>query len=192
MMGKQEDESDGTIRKTTNSAYNEGGISGYTCTMTQGEIVFATLACFFVVIVVVFAMYAFNQRRRRHKVGVYVDESRSISTSIPSIEHTMNFSSSIENRRFINGEENARQMFSSPAIEDAEIAGSSSSSWRDYRRRSVDSALTFGSRSCISSGRNQIFGSMTSNVSTEYKLAAIDRMVAKIDQMRQYSSNSSL
>jgi len=163
-MGNQGDKISDVI---TNSAYNEGGSSGFWM-MTQGEIVFVTLACFFVVIVFVSAIYAVYQRRRRNKVSVYVDESGSIDTSIPSVEHTMDFSCLIQ-------EEN----------EDAEFSRRpSSSSWHDYRRRSVDSALTFGSRSYKSCGRNQLFSSITSNVPTQYKMATIDRMVAKIDKTK--------
>ena len=145
-MEKQEDiataeAADGRITISTHSVYNEeddGGSSGDTWTMTQGEIVFATLACFVVVSVSIYAMYATYQREKRRK-DEFEDEFGDI------IDHSM--VSSIENMRFMKGGENA-QVFCSQAIVEAENA-TFSSPLRDNRRRSVDSASTLGSKSCV-------------------------------------------
>ena len=118
---------DSVTTKITNSAYNGGGGSAGTWTMTEREVTFTSLDCVIVIAISIFVMYTFyqSQSKRRRK-------ARSTTTySFPAIVDTMDFE--------MVGDENAQQVFSSDAIVDAEKARRSSSR-RDNRRRSVDSA----------------------------------------------------
>eukprot|EP00985_Skeletonema_marinoi_P019718 scaffold11423_cov139-Skeletonema_marinoi.AAC.1 len=95
--------------------------------MTEREVTFTTLDCIIVIAISIFVMYTFyqSQSKRRRKAR------STTTTSIPAIVDTMDFE--------MVGDENAQQVFSSDAIVDAEKARRSSSR-RDNRRRSVDSA----------------------------------------------------
>jgi len=117
---------DSVTTKITNSAYNEGGGSTGNWTMTEREVTFTSLDCIIVIAISIFVMYTFyqSQSKRRRK------ERSTTTTSIHAIVD-MDFE--------MVGDENAQQVFSSDAIVDAEKARRSSSR-RDNRRRSVDSA----------------------------------------------------
>eukprot|EP00984_Skeletonema_dohrnii_P001228 scaffold386_cov107-Skeletonema_dohrnii-CCMP3373.AAC.9 len=118
---------DSVTTKITNSAYNEGGGSAGTWTMTERrEVTFTNLDCVIVIAISIFVMYTFyqSQSKRRRK-------ARSTTTTSIHAIVGMDFE--------MVGDENAQQVFSSDAIVDAEKARRSSSR-RDSRRRSVDSA----------------------------------------------------
>ena len=167
-----------------NSVY-DGDSSGSWWTLTQGDVVFVTLACFVIVSVAIFAAYAAYRRNRRN-IDYFDDDDLPRDYREMDCNYT-NYNNLIEDKKFMMSEEVEQpNLFSSHAIVDAgnERGRRSSSSWRDSRRRSVDSA---GSRrSCRSLGSHpDLFGSMGSNVSNQYKLAAIDHM-------RQVSSSLSV
>ena len=161
-----EQPSDGT--QDNNPAANDVGSSGGSLVFfTQGDVVFATMTSFLIVVVALFVMY----QRKRRREDSYVDDDD------PLEDFTTDCNSLIEDKRFMKDDKGGQpNLFSSHAIVDAENARGGRS-WRENRRGSLDSASTYGSG---------IYGrrsSMGSNVSNQYKLAAIDRM-------RQLSSSS--
>ena len=147
------------------SPLEDGGSSAG---LTQGEIVFVTLACFIVAVAAVFAIYVVHRKRRQRAEEEQKNNDTPTSTQLnsPPVNSTElnemgkypTAGSSHDTSRGYSLTGNHRPTFES---EDS----------RMNRRNTVESQGSGGKTS-----RRSSMGSAGSNVSNQYKVAAMDKM----------------
>lgn len=167
----------------------DGGNSKH---LTQGEIIFVTLLSFVIVVVIVWGAYEFHRRRKRQQTDQKEDEQRRASAEGLDMEITV---TDPEIKGLTNGgDAENKAMRENPGSQawDGNRRGTLESNDSDAkmnrgssRRASWESNGSEGKmgrngsrRGSMDSGPNRrsTLGSVGSNVSSNYKLAAIDHM----------------
>lgn len=150
------------------SPLEDGGSSAG---LTQGEIVFVTLACFIVAVAAIFAIYAVHRKRRQRAEENQKNNDTPTSTQLNSPVNSTELNemgkyptvgSSHDTSRGYSLTGNHRPTFES---EDSRM---------NRRRDSMNTVESQGSGGKKS--RRSSMGSAGSNVSNQYKVAAMDKM----------------
>lgn len=167
-----------SINNNTNASQtpNNNNISpledgGSSAGLTQGEIIFVTLACFIVTVAAIFAIYVVHRKRRqRAEDQKNNDAPTSTQLNLPHVNSTElnemgkypTAGSSHDTSRGYSPTGNHRPTFES---EDSRM---------NRRRDSTNAVESQGSSGKTS--RRSSMGSTGSNVSNQYKVAAMDKM----------------
>mmetsp|Transcript_20848 Transcript_20848/g.32646 ORF Transcript_20848/g.32646 Transcript_20848/m.32646 type:complete len:164 (+) Transcript_20848:165-656(+) len=136
-----------TVSTKISRSLEDGGSS---VGLTQGEIIFVTLACFVVVIASIFAIYSVYKRRRQANKSITTPPAAVMSPAIAIGNGTEQFPTSDVNNSMVSRE----------SIEERN------------RRATLDSVESAGGKKA----RRASTGSAGSNVSKQYKVAAINQM----------------
>ncbi len=137
-----------TVSTTISRSLEDGGSS---VGLTQGEIIFVTLACFVVVIASIFAIYSVYKKRRQANKSITAPPAAAVMSPAIAIGYgTEHFPTSDVNNSMVSRE----------SIEERN------------RRATLDSVESTGGKKA----RRASTGSAGSNVSKQYKVAAINQM----------------
>lgn len=125
--------------------------------LTQGEIIFVTLACFVVVIASIFAIYSVYKKRRQAKSA---QRNNSITTAVTSPAIAMG---------------NGMEQYPASDVNNSMVSRESIRHNKDEersRRATIESAVSTGGKQ----SRRASTGSVGLNVSKNYKVAAMNQM----------------
>jgi hypothetical protein len=151
-----------TAQTSNNISPLENG--GSSAGLTQGEIIFVTLACFIVAIATLFAIYAVYRKRRQ------TEADQKTSTRLNN-----NITTTTVNSPVISIENGISSEMDQYPSTDVGNNMSHESSWRNNQDIRQNRRGTVESTGSVKSRRSSM-GSAGSNVSNQYKVAAMNQM----------------
>lgn len=157
-----------TISNKISRSLEDGGSS---LGLTQGEIIFVTLACFVVVIASIFALYSVYKKRRQAKSAQQNNSFTTPAVMSPAIA----MGNGME--QYPASDVNNSMVFREPIRNEGAYATATGE--EKNRRATLDSVVSTGGKKV---NRRATTGSVGLNVSKQYKVAAMNQMRRMSDE----------